>query len=249
MGVRTPSKYLSIRFLQELQRERYLSPNGKEYCAEEVDDLLIQKLCVQAERQEIEYMRELSRLALELQSQSVERTDDDFIFNSGYPPQGGFMQAGGGDVLNIAEKLKQKAERDLGLLRRKCCECGHEVATEDDWVIGTDVQPTASDPLGGQDSGVFICPKCDALQEHTILDGMVKFNEETGDLECNIPGFLIDDLYDMEFEGEGMKFNLGVAIVNAVRMQLIRRYGVGFIDQCYPRERAWLRQKLKEMEA
>jgi hypothetical protein len=60
--VKTPSKFLSIEFLRELQRNYYLSPCGLEYCAEEVDALLIKKLSMQVEGTDLcQYMsRQLS---------------------------------------------------------------------------------------------------------------------------------------------------------------------------------------------
>jgi hypothetical protein len=238
--VKSPSKFLSIKFLQELKAERYLSPQGKEYCAEEVDDLLNEKLCAYATKCETEYMRELSRMALELQHEGgpIE------IIN-----QGEAMEIEGGEVLSLTKKLKEKEERAREQSRLKCCECGHEVANEDDWLMGMDLPPSKDDPTGAQDSGIYVCPKCEALQDHTILDDMVKMNHATGDIESTIPGFLLDDLTGLDEPTSGAKFNVGTAIVNAIRMDLLRRYGEGFIDQCFPSERAWLRQKLNQMEA
>ena len=47
---KTPSKFLSLEFLRELQKNYYLSPCGKEYNEFEVDRLIIEKLTESGER-------------------------------------------------------------------------------------------------------------------------------------------------------------------------------------------------------
>ena len=40
----SPSKYCSVKFLTELALDNYISPRGKEYCPEEVEILLNEKI-------------------------------------------------------------------------------------------------------------------------------------------------------------------------------------------------------------
>lgn len=237
--VRSPSKFLSIKFLQALKEERYLSPTGKEYCAEEVDDLLNQKLCDYASRCEAEYMKELSRRALEAEASQLQEGDPFEIYNSGFP-QGGYMETKEAEVLSIEGKLKAKQERQRELDRLKCCDCGHELANEDEWLVGADLPVSREHPRGTQDSGIFVCPKCYELQEHTVFDGMVTMDTETGDLSANIPGFLIAELMGQEFSEKGARFNVGQAILNTQRALMIKHFGEDAADTCFPVDKAWL---------
>lgn len=53
MSIRSPSNRLSVDFLTYLQANHYLSPSGAEYCGEEVDRLLVEKLETIAERSHV----------------------------------------------------------------------------------------------------------------------------------------------------------------------------------------------------
>lgn len=230
--VRSPSKFLSIKFLQGLQLNNYLSEAGKEYCQSEVDDLLIEKLASQAERGDREYNNELARRAFEAQA-----TD------GGCPPPLPEMKEvempEKNNVLSIVPQLEKNT-------RTTCVECGHKVETEDDWQLGCDLPVSKSDPLGTQDSGMYVCPACDVVQDHSILDGMVLLDAE-GNLRVNIPKFMVDELMDCEFNIKGARLNFGQAIVNAVRVEFMKRYGEDAIDTLYPADKDFLLAKLEAM--
>ena len=151
------------------------------------------------------------------------------------------------------ENMDKKEEKVLSIMpainkknRTTCNECNHKVESEDDWAIGCDLPPSREFPNGTQDSGIYVCPECDALQDHTVFDVMVQFNPETGDLNTAIPGSWIDELCNAEYE-EG-SFNIGNAIINAARLDVLERYGKKAVDVMFPGEREYLMEKIKEMK-
>ncbi len=70
--LKTPSKFLQRPFLRDLLENRCLSPRGKEYCEEEVRDLLIEK---EQRLALIEQERELSRINREAKESWVFQID------------------------------------------------------------------------------------------------------------------------------------------------------------------------------
>jgi len=59
--IKTPSKFLSVNFLRELIRNNYLSPRRKEYSAEEVIQLYLEKLNSSALRYEKKKIKQYYR--------------------------------------------------------------------------------------------------------------------------------------------------------------------------------------------
>jgi len=211
--IRSPSKFLSIDFLRKLKKENYLSEGGKEYCSDEVDQLLTEKLCAQAIQQEQEFMIELSQRAEEAQMmEEIMKQQEEEMRKRAAPTEA--------KILSIVPKITEQKEAQKVLDRLKCIECGHSVADESEWLF-------ALDDKESMDSGSYQCPNCNALQDHGVFDGMVQVTQ--GDfpmLQASIPMDMIDEIVDDVIDGaEGFKFNIGTAILNAVKEQIVERYG------------------------
>lgn len=132
----------------------------------------------------------------------------------------------------------QLIKKNKELERVTCVECGHRVESEDDWEIGCDAAPDKDYPDGVQDSGRYVCPKCDAVQDCTVLDGMFEITNEG--IKGAIPWYIIDDLMDREFTDKTAQMNIGQAILNSLRDQMIERYGRQAVNNCYKADKEYL---------
>jgi hypothetical protein len=50
-SVKSPSKFLGLKFLKEIKQNHYRSPKGIDYCEHEVDQLIVEKMQKAAEKE------------------------------------------------------------------------------------------------------------------------------------------------------------------------------------------------------
>ena len=76
--VKSPSKYLSRKFLFDLMENRFISPSGVEYCEPEVIDLFVDKETRLRAKEFDKNLRDLARMPVD--HEAVIRDHQDLIF-------------------------------------------------------------------------------------------------------------------------------------------------------------------------
>lgn len=83
-GIQSPSKYTSLERLEQIQQDNCIGATGKEYSEEEVAMMILEKRCLQAEREYLEYIK--AEFAQAEQDEIAEKaaTNGDMILGAAY---------------------------------------------------------------------------------------------------------------------------------------------------------------------
>lgn len=109
--------------------------------------------------------------------------------------------------------------------RLKCCECGHKVASEQEWILATDLPYHDEAPLGTRDSGLYICPnqECSAFQRSSVFDANCWTDEEG--IKINLPWAKIRELFDdYDLLDTGIILNPIQACWNAIKYEVLEHF-------------------------
>lgn len=120
------------------------------------------------------------------------------------------------------DNVVQLRSREKGAPGR-CCNPGCDFIAQDpaDWAMGLDFPRSPRNKMGSQDSGRHVCPECAELQPSSEFGQMVWFDPNEG-LLARIPTEkLVEVLTTIEPPRNGASFNLGTALLNAVREDLL----------------------------
>lgn len=130
----------------------------------------------------------------------------------------------------------------------RCPDCLLHVSSLEDWNVALDAPVSKHDPKGSYDSGIHTCPKCKELLSTTIFDGMVRYipSGDQAGIHAYIPrSALVKLLEDFEMPRRGKaRFNIGTAIMNAVKNELVLDLGKEAIS-FFPTDKAELDKMLK----
>lgn len=133
-------------------------------------------------------------------------------------------------VLSLDKKRREKTDAEADAKakaeRLKCQECGHITEDEGDFDFAVDAAPNKDYKFGTQDSGRYVCPKCECFTGKSVLDDAVTYKPGHG-IMAFIPEDQITGLLESidEIQGPGGYFNMGSAMLNAVRDDLIKQHG------------------------
>jgi len=154
--------------------------------------------------------------------------------------EGGLAMPTNNNVVSITKKIAENQ-------RLVCKECSHKVQSEDDWDLGLDFPVSRQAPQGFADSGCYVCPQCQTIQDHTYLDGMVKFTTKgpAAGLSCHIPMDTLLELLDVDLPDSKARMNIGQAIVNAVKRELIEHFEDEAV-QMFPQDAALISERIAE---
>lgn len=83
-GIQSPSKYTSLERLEQIQQDNCIGASGKEYSEDEVALMILEKRCLQAEREYLEYIKAEFSQAEQDEIADKAATNGDMILGAAY---------------------------------------------------------------------------------------------------------------------------------------------------------------------